>query len=274
MAEMYVTETPAMDVSVAELGQGTPVLYLHDVLFDLVGVDGQAPRFLENLAKSHRIFAPALPGFRDLKQLEGFTSVADYVLLVQDLLSLLGLNRPHVIGTGLGAWIASELAVFHPDSIGTLTLVNAFGLRVEGHPPARFFDAAAPNPLGGRKEIRELLFAEPDSAPALDVLPDFPDDDVNERYFTHVHAAARIGWEPPAFYDPRLGGRLDRITVPTHVVWGAQNRLVDVAHAKAYEAGIAHATLTIVEDAGQAITVEQPEQLAAAVTSFLQANDR
>ena len=158
-------------------------------------------------------------------------------------------------------------------STRTLTLVNAFGLRVEGHPPARFFDAAAPNPLGGRKEIRELLFAEPDTSPALDVLPDFPDDDVNERYFTHVHAAARIGWEPPAFYDPRLGGRLDRITVSTHIIWGAQNRVVDVAHAKAYEAGIAHATLTVLDDAGQAVTVEQPDQLAAAVVSFLRANE-
>jgi pimeloyl-ACP methyl ester carboxylesterase len=274
MAEMYLTETPAMDVSVAELGQGTPVLYLHDVLFDLVGVDGQAPRFLENLAKSHRIFAPALPGFRDLKQLEGFTSVADYVLLVQDLLSLLGLNRPHVIGTGLGAWIASELAVFHPDSIGTLTLVNAFGLQVDGHPTARFFDAGAPNPLGGRREIRGLLFAAPDASPGVDILPDFPDDETNERYFTHVHAAARIGWEPPAFYDPRLLGRLGRITAPTHVVWGAENHLVDIAHAKAFESGIGAAKLTVLQGAGQAITVEQPDALAEAVTTFLQAHDR
>jgi pimeloyl-ACP methyl ester carboxylesterase len=274
MADIHLTEAPSMSVSVAELGNGTPILYLHDVLFDLVSADGEAPKLLELLGESHKVVAPALPGFRNLKELDGFTTVGDYVLLVHDLLGLLGLDRPHVVGTGFGGWLAAELAAFYPDSVGTLTLVNAFGLRVEGHPPARFFDAAAPNPLGGRKEIRELLFAEPDSAPALDVLPDFPDDDVNERYFTHVHAAARIGWEPPAFYDPRLGGRLDRITVPTHVVWGAQNRLVDVAHAKAYEAGIAHATLTVLEDAGQAITVEQPEKLAAAVTSFLQANDR
>ena len=62
--------------------------------------------------------------------------------------------------------------------------------------------------------------------------------------------------------------------MPTHIVWGAENRLVDVAHGKTYESGIAHAELTVLENAGQAITVEQPDELAKAVTTFLQAHDR
>jgi pimeloyl-ACP methyl ester carboxylesterase len=272
--EMSVVTTPSMEVSVARLGSGKPMLYLHDVLFDLVSTDGNAPVFIDGLAESFSVVAPALPGFRDLKQLEGFSSVADYVLLIRDLLESLSLDRPHIVGTGLGGWIASELAVLYPDRVGTLTLVNAFGLRVEAHPTARFFDAAAPNALGGRREIRELLFAAPDVSPAIDVLPDFPDDRVNERYFAHIHASARIGWEPPAFYDPRLLGRLSRITAPTHVVWGADNKLVDVAHGNAYEAAIEGAVLTVLDNAGHAISVEQPHELVKAVTSFLEKYDR
>ena len=108
----------------------------------------------------------------------------------------------------------------------------------------------------------------PDAAPGKDLLPDFPDDVTNERFFTQVHAASRIGWQPPAFYDPRLLGRLERITVPTHVVWAEGNMVVGLAHARAFEAGIADAQLTIIDGAGHAITVEQPEKLASAIGSF------
>jgi pimeloyl-ACP methyl ester carboxylesterase len=269
-ALIETVSTPLMNVSVARLGAGTPLLYLHDVLFDLVTADGVAPKVLGLLADRREVVAPALPGFRDLKQLGEFTSIEDYVLLIRDLVAALDLRGPDVVGTGLGGWAAAELAALYPTDVGTLTLVNAFGLRVEGHPTARFFDAAAPNALGGRKEIRELLFCSPDEAPGIDLLPDFPDDDVNERYFTHIHAAARIGWQPPAFYDLKLLGRLSRVVAPTHIVWGAQNRVVDVAHGRAYEAAIAGATLTVVEGAGQAITVEQPDELARVMTTFLE----
>jgi len=272
-AQMSSVETPAMDVSIARLGEGTPLVYLHDVLFDLVTPEGDAPPLLDTLARSYEVVAPALPGFRDLTQLAAFTAVGDYVLLVRDVLTGLGVERPHLVGTGLGGWIAAEFAVFYPDEVGTLTLINSFGLRVEGHPTARFFDAAAPNALGGRREIRELLFLSPDDVPATDVLPDFPDDATNERFFAHVHAAARIGWQPPAFYEPRLLGRLNRIVAPAHVVWAAGNRLVDVAHGRAFEAGIDDAELTIIEGAGHAITVEQPGELARAIVGYLDRKD-
>jgi pimeloyl-ACP methyl ester carboxylesterase len=262
-------DTPLLPVSVAQFGSGAPVVYLHDVLFDQVTSAGEAPEFLNLLSKNHEIYAPALPGFQDLKQLSAVAGVEDYVLVLADVLDGLALEGPHVVGTGFGGWLAAELAVERPTSLRTLTLINAFGLGVEGHPTARFFDAAAPNPLGGRREVRELLFAEPSGAVAQELMPDFPEDDDNERFFTNVHAAARLGWSPPAFYDPQLLGRLGRIRVPTHVVWGRSNQLVDVEHAHAYEAGIAGAHLTVLDGAGAAVVVEQPDDLAKAVISFI-----
>ena len=270
---MSLVATPLLEVSVAQLGTGSPVVYLHDVLFDLVTPEGDVPQVIDLLSGSHTVYAPALPGFRDLKELAAVETVEDYVFLLTDVLAALSLDRPHVVGTGFGGWIAAELAVWQPDALGTLTLVNAFGLRVEDHPTARFFDAAAPNPLGGRREVRQILFAEPNGELALGVLPDFPEDDANERFFTNVHAAARIGWAPPAFYDARLGSRLNRVRVPTHIVWGAADILVDVEHGRAYEAGIAGASLTVIEGAGHAITVEKPDDLAKAIASFIDQHD-
>ena len=272
-AAISLVETPLMPVTVAQLGAGPPVVYLHDVLFDQVASDGGVPLVLDLLSASHTVFAPALPGFNDLRQLALVDDVEDYVLLLADLLAVLSLEKPHVVGTGLGGWIAAELAVYRPDSLRTLTLIDAFGLRVEDHPTARFFDAAAPNPLGGRREVREMVFAEPDGAVALELMPDFPDDVSNERFFTNVHAAARLGWSPPAFYDPKLCSRLGRIVVPTHIIWGSADAVVDVDHGRAYEAGIQNASLTVFEAAGHAITVERPHDLAEAVSAFIDLHD-
>ena len=267
-AEMSTVTTPLLDVSLATLGQGTPLLYLHDVHFDLVDADGQPPRIVELLAEAHTVYAPALPGFRDLKELAAVDNVADYVTVITDLLDTLNFEHIHIVGTGLGGWIAAEIAVQHPHRPRTLTLINAFGLRVEDHPIARFFDAGAPNPLGGRREIRELLFADPDNEPGITALPDFPDDHTNQQYFTHMHAAARIGWSPPAFYNPKLHTRLHRITAPTHIIWATNNTLVDTAHAHAYHTGILNSTLTTIDHTAHAITLEQPDHLTKTITTY------
>ena len=48
-------------------------------------------------------------------------------------------------------------------------------------------------------------------------------------------ATARIGWDP-YLHDPKLRGRLGRVTAPTLVVAGAQDGLVPLAHAETYAA--------------------------------------
>jgi pimeloyl-ACP methyl ester carboxylesterase len=158
----------------------------------------------------------------------------------------------------------------HSGRLATVSLVNAFGILVEGHPIARFFDAAAPDPLAGRRAVRDLLFADPEAALAQEVLPDTLDLDRATTFFTHVHAAARIGWQPPAFYDPRLRERLGRITAPMLIVWGASNVLVDVTHGEAYAAGIPGASLHVLDGVGHAAGFEQPKEVAELVTSFVE----
>ncbi len=273
-AQASVIDTPTMSVRVTTLGDGPALVYLHDILLDHVSPEGEVPQALQLIAESRAVHMPSLPGFSDLAQLEQVRTVGDYVMWLEDVLGGLGLERPHLVGTGLGAWIAAEYAVRRPEGVRTLTLVNAFGLRVEGHPTARFFYAAAPNPLEGRREVRELLFSDPDSPVAQSALPDYPEDKANERFFNSMHAAARIGWQPPTFYDLRLRDQLGRIQAPTHVVWGSRNALVDVAHGEAYHTGIKDSTLTVIEGAGHAIVLERPEEFVKVITSFIEQHEQ
>ena len=67
-----------------------------------------------------------------------------------------------------------------------------------------------------------------------------------------------------------LRGRLGGITVPSAVVWGEADRIVDVDYGRAYAATLG-APFTLVEQAGHLPHVEQPAATLAAVTAAIDA---
>lgn len=67
---------------------------------------------------------------------------------------------------------------------------------------------------------------------------------------------------------PSLTDRLGSITAPVAVVTGARDRIFPPSHARALAAGLPHASLDVLADAGHAIVVERPAA-AARVTDRL-----
>jgi pimeloyl-ACP methyl ester carboxylesterase len=65
-----------------------------------------------------------------------------------------------------------------------------------------------------------------------------------------------------------LEKRLPRITAPTLVVWGAQDRFVAPLYAKIFAEKIPGARLTMIEDAGHLVGLERPEPYADTVVRF------
>jgi len=81
-------------------------------------------------------------------------------------------------------------------------------------------------------------------------------------------ALSLYGWDP-YLHNPKLRHRLHRINVPTLFIWGASDGLVTPAYGKAYCGMIAGARMTIIERAGHAPHVEQPDAFVASVISFV-----
>jgi pimeloyl-ACP methyl ester carboxylesterase len=81
-------------------------------------------------------------------------------------------------------------------------------------------------------------------------------------------ATAKLGWDP-YLHNPKLRGRLRRVTAPTLVVAGAQDTLVPLAHAETYAAEIPNARLEVIEGAAHWLPLEKPEELAALVRAFV-----
>jgi pimeloyl-ACP methyl ester carboxylesterase len=240
-------------------GEGPPLVFLHGFL----GETRWLP-FHQQLAERFDVIAPAHPGYGETEGLDGVDTMEDVVFHYLDVLDGLGLSRAHVVGVSLGGWIAAELAVRHPERISRLVLADAFGLWLDEHPIPDFFAK-----LADTAALRRLLFADP-SGPMADLLlpTKAPDADRMVAAFKAMEATARLGWNP-FMHDPKLAGRLRRVSCPTLLVWGERDALLPLAYAEAYRDGIPNAELEVIPDSGHLPHFEQEARFVKAVTEFL-----
>ena len=238
-------------------GAGEPLLYLHSAGGEVMWLP-----FFEQLARHYSVYVPAHPGFAQSEGLDQIDSIEDLVFHYTDMMDQLGLSKPYVAGLSLGGWIAAELATRYSDRIRKLGLINAVGLRI---PEAPFADIFAANAT----ETRQLIFHDPESELARGFIPDNPPVDVVANVLKARAATARIGWNP-YLCNPKLRGRLYRVTVPTLIVWGEADRLASQAHATAYHEGIAGSQLAFIKDCGHAPPFEKPKETVDALCEFFQ----
>ena len=113
-------------------------------------------------------------------------------------------------------------------------------------------------------------FADPDAEPVkrLLELPDDPD----ERAVAQADAVWALGatgkfvWPLP---DKGLKKRLHRITAPTLILWGEDDRLMPAAYAQEFAARIAGSRVELVPAAGHLPHWEQLDTVAPMVVEFL-----
>ena len=227
------------------------LLYLHSGF----GEGGALPLFDHLADAGFEVTAPALPGFGTSEPAHDVHRIEDAVFHLRRFLD----ERPVVVGSSLGGWLAAELAVWFPAQVAGLVLVDAVGLRVEGAPIFDLFAARQSEtmrrvlPHGG--DLLELL------APAYDAT----DPTAALLHLFHAsEATARLGWNP-FLHDPKLLDRLPGVTAPTLVLWGADDSIVPLAHGEAYAAAVPGARLTVVDRCGHLPALEQPAAVASLV---------
>lgn len=247
-------------VQIVRAGAGEPLLYLHGVGFDFPWLP-----FHDRLARRFEVAVPVHPGFGDSEGGETLDGVEDLVFHELDVLGVLGWERIHLVGASLGGWVAAELAVRHPGRVRRLVLIDAAGLHVEEAPAADLF-ALKP------RQLAPLLFHDLSHPVAQAILGFNPNDpsarDLALERYKAMTALARVGWNP-YLHDPKLRGRLGRITAPTLVLWGASDRVIPPAHGEVYRDLIPGARLEVLPDCGHIPALEQPEPAAQRIVRFL-----
>lgn len=265
---MRVVDVRGRTVTLAEAGNGAPLVYLHGFA-DVHAVAGELLPFHQRLARHAKVIAPAHPGCNGTDELDS-CSIDDVIFHYLELLDATGLARFDLIGHCVGGWIAAELAVRHPERVGRLTLIGACGLFVPGEPIADVFMHAQPERGTDSSSLRSLLFAEPDGPVAKRWFPDGRGDlDEEVRRYQMLRFGSFVGFKPPYFYHRELRERLYRAAMPALVITGERDRMVPPAHARTYHDELPEAArLELVHGAGHAVHLEQPDKVADRIVEF------
>lgn len=249
----YAEETHDVDgveTVVLSAGAGAPVVYLHGA-GTVTGFDALLP-----IAAAHRLVVPFHPGFGKSADDPRITSSDDYLLHYLDLFDRLELGEMTLVGHSMGGYLASRLSALQPSRVRRLVLVAPWGLRVREHPTVDFI--AVPD-----EDLPGLLTADMSVFEGHVPMPPTPEF-LAERY-REISSAARVLWERP--YDPKHERWLHRLTMPTLVLWGDQDRIIPAAQAPIWADRIPDARTQIFPGVGH-LVFEETNEAAVAVSAF------
>jgi pimeloyl-ACP methyl ester carboxylesterase len=245
---------------VHQAGSGDPVVFLHGA----AGLEWDA--FLDGLAERFTVYAPEHPGttLGDPDGIRALDDLWDLVLYYDELFDALGLEAPAVIGHSFGGMVAAEIAATLRNRVSKLVLISALGLWRDDV-PIRNFMVMTP------EELVPYVVADTSGAVAAKLLapPDLESEAGQTAVIQSTWSLACTGkfiWPIP---DRGLRKRLHRITAPTLLVWGHQDRLVPTVYADEFAAAIRGSRVEVLEGAGHLPQREQPARTLAAVTDFL-----
>jgi len=252
------------NVEVFDAGDGAPLLFLHGA--------GGVPAWegvLPILAREYHVYAPLLPGFGRSTGIDCLDDQFDLFLHGFDVMDALGIERPYVVGESMGGWLAAEMAALRPRSIGRLALAAPVGLWRDEFPVADMFGHMI-------EELVPLLFHDQNGAAAqrmLALTQLFSDKDDRSEDQTEMLIALARGFRTAAKFlfpipENGLERRLWRITAPTLVVWGEEDRFIACSYADIFAQKIRDTCVRTIPDAGHLVGLERPEPYAEAVLAW------
>jgi pimeloyl-ACP methyl ester carboxylesterase len=232
---------------------------------------------VENLKDRYRLISYDQPGHgltgphpRDDYSAEGMFEAITAVI------DATGVDRFAIAGNSMGGWVAWRYALARPQDLSGLILINAsgapplpdaeqsrpyLGARIMDHPVGRFLaQHITPRSLFERS-LRDNV---PDDA--------FVTEKMVDRYWElwrYPGNRRAAGLRAIVDREPQYGQRLSEITVPTLILWGAQDRVTPPYAAETFDEMIPNSRLAMFEDVGHVAMEEAPERAAAAVDAFL-----
>src|ERR1700733_10762019 len=240
-----------LEVTVDEQGEGRPLLLLHG---------GGGPPSMgplpSALAETFAVMAPVHPGFAGTPRPKWYTGIDDIALTYLQLLELRDLRDVLVVGSSIGGWIASEMAVREHERISGTVLLNAVGINVEGIELADFFSLTP-------QQMIAYSFHDPAAAPDPTQLPP------QARNIQAANAATLAVYaREPYMHDPKLRRRLALVPSPVAAIWGQSDQIAPEPYGRAYAAAFPNARFELIPKAGHLPHLEAPNHVLDAIHRF------
>ena len=203
--------------------------------------------------------------------IEGECSIATLAGDAAALLDELGVESAHVVGISMGGMVAQELALAHPERVRTLTL----GCSYPGGAEAKMTEQEVVGQLAeavmsgdNERAVRagfEVMLA-----------PEFAADPANYEVYAKIAEQypapiATLMAQLSAIIGHDTSERLAQIDVPTLVVHGTADRLLESVNGELLARLIPGARLELLDGAGHMFFWEQPQRSAQLVREHVEA---
>jgi pimeloyl-ACP methyl ester carboxylesterase len=258
-----------VSTAVLEGGDGPPIVFLQGE-FAAVWM-----RVIPELVTTHRVIAADLPGLGASEVSDGPPDAEAVLRWLDELIEQTCAIPPVLVGKGPGGALAARFAIEHSDRINRLVLVDTHGLDRFRPPPGMALSFIGvllrPTERGLERGFRRYCFVDLDGVRA----------EMGERYewmaayaldrfrTPSVKAAMRSLMRELGSAIP--SGDLNRIAVPTTLIWGRHDLAVrlNVAEAACARYGW---PLHVIEDARDDPAIEQPEAFLEALRTVLESS--
>ncbi|MDF3146383.1 MULTISPECIES: alpha/beta hydrolase [unclassified Streptomyces] len=249
-------------------GEGEPVLFISPVI-----ADGFLPLLSEPvLADRHRLIRYHKRGWAGSTHTPPPVTVADHARDAAGLLDRLGVRRAHVVGHSSGAAVAAQLALDHPESVHTLSLLELSLLSVPSG--KAFLEQAEPafEAYGNGGHARAIaMFMEAVSGLDRAACEDLFERRVPGAWGQAVEDADTFfGIELPALAQWEFGaGQAASIRHPVLSVLGAETRPLWVEVAAFLRSSLPAVEEATIDGVGHLLQIQRPEPVARAVAGFV-----
>jgi 3-oxoadipate enol-lactonase len=247
-------------VNAAVSGEGRPLFLFHSLLSDRASFDLITPE----LARSHRVIVPELPGFGASKAVDGgLAAVADR--MADAVRDAAGNEKPIVLGNGYGGFVALQMAIRHPTIAAKLVLADCGAAFSESGREA-FRNMAAVARAKGLSAITDVamrrLFAPAFQAAHPDLMAGRreaflrTDPDVLQAA---CHALAELD----------LRAELSKLAVPVLVLVGEHDEATPPPMSRELAGLLPNAQLKIIAGCAHVPQLQSPDVFLQAIGGFL-----
>lgn len=191
--------------------------------------------------------------------------------LFGELLAFWGLRAPHVVAHDYGGAVALRAHLLHESEFASLALVDVVALRPWGSDFFRLVGAhsdvlTALPPRVHEGALRAYINGASQTgltSTALDSLAaPWIDDSGQAAFYRQIKEADEL-------YTDQIEPLYPTIDIPVLVVWGRDDAWIPVDRAHRLRDLIPGARLTVIDNAGHLIQLDQPAALTAALTQWL-----
>jgi pimeloyl-ACP methyl ester carboxylesterase len=221
--------------------------------------------FLGGLVESFELILFDNRGAGRSGPLDGEHTIEDLAGDALGLLDALAIDSAHVVGISMGGMVAQELVLAAPERVRTLTL----GCTFPGGPEAKMTD------LGVVGMLAEAVLSGDHEAAmkaGYSVMISEQHRSVEGAWEVYAEVAAQYPAPVPvlmaqlaAIMGHDTSERLGEVTVPTLIIHGTEDRLMDVENGELLARLIPGARLERLEGSGHMFFWEQPERSARLV---------